>query len=98
MKNNWYVGAFSPTAFYSKKFEVAYVKHFKGQKWPKHIHKKAVEINLLVKGKMKILGQKLKKGQIFVIYPNEIADPIFLTNCEVVVIKTPSIIGDKYLV
>lgn len=98
MKNNWYVGAFRPTAFYTKKFEVTYAKHFKGQEWDFHTHKKATEINLLVRGQMIMQGLKLKKGDIFVIYPNEIADPTFLTDCDIVVIKTPSVKGDKYVV
>jgi hypothetical protein len=40
----------------------------------------------------------LNSGDIFVIYPKEIADPIFLEDCYLCVIKTPSIVGDKILV
>ena len=98
MIGGWFCGAFKPTAFYTYRFEVAYVKHFKGQKWPRHFHKKSDEINLLVKGRMKICGRKLKAGDIFVIRRLEVADPVFLTDCEVVVIKTSSVKGDKYVI
>lgn len=31
-------------------------------------------------------------------YPNDVAVPEFLTDCEVIVVKTPSVKGDKYIV
>ena len=45
---------------------------------------------------MVIQGKTLTEGDIFVLAPYEIADPIFLTDCQVLIIKTPSIPGDKY--
>ena len=42
--------------------------------------------------------QKLVKGDVFIIHPYEIADPLFLEDCKIMVIKTPSVPGDKYLV
>lgn len=96
MKRGWFVGDFAPAALRSKDFEVGYLRHKKGEKWPAHYHKVATEINFLVKGKMMIQRKKLNAGDIFVIYPGEIADPVFLEDCEVVVIKTPSVPGDKY--
>ena len=45
---------------------------------------------------MKLANKTLKKGDIFIIYPNEIADPVFLQNCEVLIVKIPSKKGDKY--
>ena len=35
-------------------------------------------------------------GDIFLIEPNEIADPRFLEDSEVVIVKVPSDINDKY--
>lgn len=96
MKKGWFVGNFTPVAFRSKDFEIGYVQHGRGEKWPVHYHKIATEINFLVKGKMTIQGKELKTGDIFVIYPSEVANPIFLEDCEVVVIKTPSVPGDRY--
>jgi hypothetical protein len=62
-----------------------------------HYHQKATEITYLIRGKMKIQNKVLTSGDIFTIFPDEIADPEFLEDCEVVIIKTPSIVGDKYL-
>ena len=45
---------------------------------------------------MFICGQCIEPGMIFVIEPSEIADPVFLEDCIVVVVKTPSVKGDKY--
>jgi hypothetical protein len=45
---------------------------------------------------MIIAGQELTTGDIFTIFPNEVADPVFLEDCEVITVKTPSVIGDKY--
>ena len=47
---------------------------------------------------MIIGGIFLNKGDVFILYKGEIADPVFLTDCEVIVVKIPSIPGDKYVV
>ena len=92
----WFVGNFEPTSFKSENFEVGLLQHKKGEIWSPHIHKIATEINLLIEGEMTIQGKKLVSGDVFVIDPYEIADPIFHTDCKLVVIKTPSLPGDKY--
>ena len=56
------------------------------------------EINYLVKGRMTIQNTELNEGDIFIFNPYEIADPIFLEDCTVVIIKTPSVPGDKYVI
>ena len=96
MKKGRFVGNFEPTAFKTKDCEVAYVRHFKDQKWEKHFHKIATEITFIIKGKIKINDTVFSSGDIFVIEPNEIADPRFLEDSEVVIVKVPSHINDKY--
>ena len=96
MKKGWFVGNFKPTAFKTKDCEVAYVRHFKDQEWEKHFHKIATEITFIIKGKIKINDTVFSSGDIFVIEPNEIVDPIFLEDSEVVIVKVPSDINDKY--
>ena len=98
MHEGWFIGNFKPSAYKNENFEVCYKVHKKNEKWPKHYHKKAVEINYLIRGKMTIQNRILKKGDIFLIEKNEIADPIFHEDCELIVVKTPSIPGDKYVV
>lgn len=93
---SWFIGDFDPTILRTKDFEVGMTLHSKGQDWPEHYHKIATEYTLLVSGRMKIGNQELESGAIFIIEPNEIVKPEFLEDCIVVVIKVPSIPGDKY--
>ncbi len=96
MTGGWFVGNFTPSVFDFPDLEVGYKKHLKGEKWPVHIHKIATEATLIIRGKMKIQNRILSDGDIFVIQPWEVADPEFLEDCEVVIVKMPSIPGDKY--
>lgn len=70
--------------------------HLKGDVWPAHYHAEATEINLLIRGRMRLRGVTIEEGTVFIIDPGEVADPVFLRDCELVVIKTPSLPGDKY--
>ena len=72
------------------------VTHKKGEDWPRHVHREADEYNLLVSGKMRINDTHLSSGAVFVIEKNEITKPDFLEDCIVVVVKVPSVIGDKH--
>lgn len=92
----WFVGDFEPTAYKTKDFEVCYKIHDQNEKWPSHYHKIATEINYLMKGKMIIQGKELVAGDVFIIEKNEVADPIFVEKCEIIVIKIPSVKNDKY--
>ena len=47
---------------------------------------------------MKIQKKILKKNQIFILKPKEIADPIFYQDTHIICVKVPSVIGDKYIV
>ena len=98
MKQGWFIGDFGPSAYRCSGFEVCYKEHVKGEFWAAHFHKEAVEINYLIEGQMKINDQELKAGDIFVIEKNEVSRPEFITDCKLIVVKTPSVPGDKYLV
>ena len=98
MKEGWYIGNFAPSVFKTDLFEVSLKKHPKNEKWPTHYHKYAIEINLLIEGKLKLNDVVLKKGDIFVIDKMEIVSPIFQEDCLVVCVKVPSVIRDKYIV
>jgi len=98
MKGGWFVGDFEPSAFKTDLFEVCYKFHEKGERWDTHYHKIGTEINYLVKGKMVIQDKKLNEGDIFILKPYEIANPEFLEDCTVLIIKTPSVVGDKYII
>ena len=45
---------------------------------------------------MIIQGKELISGNVFIISPYEIADPIFIEDCELIVVKIPSIKTDKF--
>lgn len=98
MKDGWFLGDFDPSVFKTDLFEVCYKKHEKGEKWDTHYHEKCTEINLLVKGRMLINETHIEAGQIFVIEPYFVSNPTFLEDCELVIIKTPSVIGDKIII
>jgi dTDP-glucose pyrophosphorylase len=96
MHRGWFIGDFLPTAYQTDQFEVGFLRHCKDEKWPVHFHKKAIEINYLVSGKMKLNHKILNKGDLFIFDKGEIACPIFLEDCEILCVKVPSSIGDKY--
>lgn len=94
----WFIGDFENTAFKTDACEVSYRKHPAGEIWDLHYQEKITEINLLVNGEMILQGTKLIAGDIFTLYPYEIADPIFLTDCYVICVKVPGIRNDKVIV
>jgi len=105
MKGGWFAGNFEPTAFKTDKFEAAIHSYKKGEIKEAHFHKEATEVNYLLEGKFILQNydgngssKELNKGDVFIIHPFEIADPLFLEDCKIIVIKTPSVIGDKYTI
>ena len=98
MYKGWFIGDFEPSTFKTNLFEVGTTIHPKGSKWDIHYHKKSIEITWLIKGKIKIQDRILKTGDIFVMYPWEIANPEFLEDSQVLVIKTPSDTTDKFII
>jgi quercetin dioxygenase-like cupin family protein len=96
-KGGWFIGNFEPSVIKTDLFEISYKTHNKDEFWPKHHHKKSDEINYLIRGKMKINNVIIEEGKIFVIEKNESIKPIFLENCEMIVIKIPSTINDKHI-
>jgi len=94
----WFIGDFEPSVLKTEQFEVGYLFHPKGQEWPDHYHKLGTEYNLLVKGSMRICGETINEGDLFIIDPYEVADPEFLEDCYIMCIKSPGNKGDKYLV
>lgn len=98
MNGGWFVGDFAPAIWQDKNFEVAFKTHHKGEYHAPHLHKIAHEINVVIHGKIQIQGQVFEAGDIFVMEPGEVADPQFLEDCELIVVKVPSVMNDKYLV
>lgn len=98
MVRGWFIGDFEPSILRTKDFEVAYLRHAKGEKWDAHYHAQSVEYNYLIRGAMIMQGTVLVAGDLFVLDKGEVADPIFLDDCELIVVKVPSIPSDKHKV
>jgi mannose-6-phosphate isomerase-like protein (cupin superfamily) len=98
MVRGYFIGDFEPTAYRTKDFEVSLMVHKQGEVWDAHYHTDSDEINYLMEGRMTINGELLEAPVIFVIEREEIADPEFLTDCKLIVVKTPSAPGDKRIV
>lgn len=98
MVRGWFIGNFDPCVYKTSDYEVGYLKHKKGERWPFHYHEQSTEINFLVKGEMRLNNKHIKQGQIFVFKPYQIATPEFLEDCEIVCVKTKSAPGDKVII
>lgn len=97
MKGGWFAGDFRPTIVPSKDFEVA-VKHYSaGAKEPKHHHKVAQEVTVITTGSVRMNGVIYTEGAIVVLEPGDSTDFEAITAATTVVLKTPSLAGDKYL-
>lgn len=94
--NGWLIGNFEPTLSKTPDFEVAHHKYPKGFSGTPHTHKIATEYNYIVKGRLIASGQELSDGEIFIYEPNEVSDVVFLEDTDLIIIKTPSVPGDKY--
>jgi mannose-6-phosphate isomerase-like protein (cupin superfamily) len=97
-KGGWVAGNFEPTIFKTNKFEVSVKSYKKGEYQDRHIHKEAEEVSIIIQGSAKMNGKIYKKNDIILIEKNEATDFMPLEdNTTTCVIKTPSVIGDKYL-
>jgi quercetin dioxygenase-like cupin family protein len=98
MTRGWFVGEFLPTAFSTNTCEAACQSYKKGDYEKKHMHKIATEISFIFKGSALMNGILRKEGDILVMEPGEATDFKALTDATLMVVKVPSIKGDKYFV
>lgn len=97
MVKGWFVGDFEPTLLRSKDVEVA-VKYYKaGDREDTHHHRMAVEITAIVSGEVMMMGKRWGAGDIVLVEPGEATDFLAITDAVNVVVKMPSVMGDKYL-
>lgn len=96
MTKGWFVGAFAPTVIDTTDCEVA-IKHYTaGDYEPTHHHKIAAEVTAIVSGTAAMCGREWGPGSIVLIEPGEATDFRALTDVVTVVVKMPSVAGDKY--
>jgi len=92
----WFVGDFSPCVMKRKDLELA-IKYYKtGDCEKRHSHKIATEVTAVIYGKVKMNDRLFEKGAIITIEPGESTDFLVLEDSATVVVKSPSVPGDKY--
>jgi hypothetical protein len=97
MQGGWFVGSFEPNILFSKDAEVAVKTYKKGAKEASHVHKIASEVTVILNGSARMGNVILEHGDIICLEPNEKTDFEALTDVDTIVVKTPSILGDKYI-
>lgn len=98
MKGGWFIGDFEPSCHRTRDFEIACKSYESGMSEPCHEHRVATEITLIASGKARMNGVHLGSGDIVILQPGESADFVTLEKTTTVVVKFPSVIGDKYIV
>ena len=96
MKGGWFVGDFEPTLVKEKNFEVAVKSYKAGDKEVWHKHKLAYEITVILNGSALMNGATLHHGDMIKLEPNEGSDFEAITDVDTIVVKSPSVVGDKY--
>ena len=97
-ERGWYCGQFDKAVFKTDLFEAGVQTFNKGQRSPKHTHKIGTEINLVIKGKVAYGNNILEAGDGIIYEPGEVCECYYLEDTMTVVIKTPGVLNDKYLI
>ena len=96
MKKGWFVGHFDPSVYETNNAEVAVKKYIKGSCENWHFRKIAIEITVIVSGKVKMNGPVDKKSDIIVIKLGEGTDFNILENTITIVIIISGANNGKY--
>ncbi len=96
MVGGWFVGAFSPAALRTDAAEVAVKTYPAGTVEDSHEHRVATEVTLLLHGRAVMCGREVVAGDVLVLPPGTATAFVALEDCTTVVVKTPSVLGDKH--
>lgn len=96
MVGGWFVGNFEPSILKTQDFEVALKKYKQGDTETFHVHKIATEITVIVEGTVFMCGQKWESGSVILLSPGEGTNFEAISDATTLVVKTPSVMGDKY--
>jgi quercetin dioxygenase-like cupin family protein len=94
----WFIGNFDGAFFRSALFELGVKKFRAGECEQKHIHVLLDEFTVVLKGTIRINDNTFTDGSIIHIAKNETCKFEAVTDCEIVVCKTPSIPDDKKII
>jgi hypothetical protein len=98
MRGGWFVGNFEPAVLSSLEFEVGIKQYSAGAKEDAHVHRIATELTAIVCGRALFNETEFGAGDIVEILPGEAVSFEALTEVTTVVVKVPSLPGDKYFV
>ena len=96
MVGGWMVGDFAPSCIRTAACEVACRHYPAGAVEAAHVHRVATELTLIASGRARMNDRLLEPGDIVVLAPGEAAEFEALEAATTVVVKMPSVIGDKY--
>ncbi len=100
----WFLGDFFEKGHPLKtgKIEVGFLKFKKGEFRPAHLHKKKMELTILLKGKIRnvVNGKEItiSGGEFLYVESGNVVSHEFLKDSELISIHAPGIRGDKILV
>lgn len=90
------VGDFEPACFRTAACEVACKHYAAGDREPAHVHRIAAELTLIVSGEVRMNGRRFTAGDIVMLDPGEPTDFEAVTAVTTMVVKMPSVRGDKF--
>lgn len=96
MIKGWFIGDFDKSILRTKDVEVACKYYKAGDYETRHLHKIADEITVIVYGQVQMNGIIYNKGDIVHTEKGEATDFCVLEDTATVVVKVPSVVGDKY--
>jgi hypothetical protein len=94
----WFVGDFENSVLRTSNFELALAERKRGQVDAQHFHKVATEWTVIISGAVRVHGRLFTEGDIFRIDPGEVSDPEILEDSRMIILKVPSVPGDKYII
>lgn len=93
----WFIGNFEPALVKTKDFEIAIHRHQAKTRGDNHIHKIATEYNFVIDGEVCLDSHiTLRQNSYWVTEPNQSIEVSFREYTTLLVIKIPSVPGDKY--
>ena len=97
MVQGWFIGDFAPSVLRTPAVEVAVHHRQAGTVEPLHTHRIATEVTVLISGKARMAGLEMEANDIVMLPPGNAASFESITDTVAVVVKMPSLPGDKYL-
>ncbi len=97
MVRGWFIGDFEPSILRNVDCEVAVRRYDAGDIEALHHHRVASEITVIISGEVEMLGRRWTEGDVVLVEPGEATAFRALSRAVCVVVKTPSVVDDKYL-